>query len=208
MIYPIRRATATDLADVLGLRREAERWLAANDIVQWTPDYDEYAVAVLTSWIDTGAAWVVEDQGEIVATASLHDQPDLDFWGWADPEFLAHGLYLGKMIVRRDHAGLRLGDAIMDWAGRRAVAADRCRLRLDVRRDNLKLQRYYLNRGFRWLRTVIPAPPRVTESGWLAERGARVTTRPGITVCEGVDTPIQVVDAVPACRAGRPRSAM
>lgn len=182
--YPIRRACDQDLDAVLGLRREAEQWLAAKEIVQWTPDYDEYAVGVLTRWIASGAAWVVEDGGDIVATASLNAEPDLDFWGWAESEFLADGLYLGKMIVRRDHAGLQLGDAIMDWAGSRALAAGRHQLRLDCRRDNDLLHRYYLDRGFRWLRTVVPVPPRVTESGWLAQRGARVTTRPRNTVYE------------------------
>lgn len=190
-VYLIRCATGADLDAVLSLRREAERWLAENGIRQWTADYDEYAVGVLTAWIDSGAAWVVEDDGAVVATVSVHRLPDLDFWGWADPLDRAAALYLGKMIVARSHAGRGIGDAIMNWASRRAVAADLTWVRLDVRRDNLRLQGYYEERGFRHLRTWHAAGRR-TESGWLAQRRAGTLT----------DTPAQLVEACPAGHRG------
>lgn len=193
--YTIRPAGAADLDAILELRREAERWLAANDIRQWTPDYDDYAVGVLTAWVASGAAWVVEHDDEIVATASLNAEPDPDFWGWLEVAHQATALYLGKMIVRRDHAGLKIGDAIMNWACRRVQRAGRTWLRLDVRRDNRKLQAYYLARGFRHIRTVIPGPPRVTESGWLGQRHARL----------GVQCPIDLDEIDEASSARRAR---
>jgi len=185
--YPIRCATAADLDAVLTLRREAEQWLAENDIRQWTPDYDDYAVGVLTDWVDSGAAWVVEDAGMIVGTASVHRLPDLDFWGWADPMDRIDALYLGKMIVARSHAGRGVGSAVMNWASQRAAAAGLTWLRIDVRRDNRKLHAYYEARGFQHLRTWHAAGRR-TESGWLAQRRAGTVT----------DTPAQVVEACPA----------
>lgn len=182
--YTIRPATPDDLDAVLALRREAEQWLADNGIRQWTADYDEYAVGVLTAWVEGGAAWVVEHDGQVVATASLNAEPDPDFWGWLQIAHQATALYLGKMIVRRDHAGLKLGDAIMNWACGRVKAAGRTWLRLDVRRDNRRLQHYYVSRGFRWMGTRVPLPPRVTESGWLGQRNGGQTTQCPITLIE------------------------
>lgn len=182
--YTIRPATPDDLDAVLALRREAEQWLAANGIRQWTPDYDDYAVGVLTAWVESGAAWVVEHDGQVVATASLNAECDPDFWGWLEVAHQATALYLGKMIVRRDHAHRKIGDAIMNWACGRVEAAGRTWLRLDVRRDNRRLQAYYLARGFRWMGTRIPLPPRVTESGWLGQRAARLTTQCPIRLIE------------------------
>lgn len=175
--YTIRTATPADLDAVLGLRAEAEQWLAAAGIRQWTPDYDGYARSVLTGWVGSGAARVVEHAGEVVGTVAINDTPDLDFWGWADDQDRA--LYLGKMMVRRDHAGRRLGDAILNWAAVQALAAGRAWLRLDVRRDNRALQRYYLDRRFHHVRTW-HRPGRRTESGWLAQRISGTLTGCGV----------------------------
>ena len=88
----------------------------------------------------------------------------MDFW-LGDPD-VDDALYLGKMIVARSHAGRQLGDAIMNWAGEVAHHAGRRWLRLDCRRDNHGLHRYYKDRGFTHLRTVTPDHHvRRTESG-------------------------------------------
>jgi hypothetical protein len=87
----IRPAVRSDLDAVIGLRTEAERWLRERRIRQWTADYDEYARGVLADWVHSGAAWVVEHDGKVVATVSVNG-PDPDFWGWADDQADAHHL--------------------------------------------------------------------------------------------------------------------
>lgn len=183
MTYVIRPAGPGDLPAVLELRAEAERWLRGRGIRQWTPDYDDYARSVLTGWVSSGAAWVVEHDGEVVATISANSEPDPDFWGWASRRNQANALYLGKMIVRRDHAGRGIGDSILNWASARAARAGVRWVRIDVRRDNTALQRHYLSRGFRHVRTW-HAPGRRTESGWLAQRPAGSATPTPVTLVE------------------------
>lgn len=164
----------SDLDDMIALREEAERWLRAHGIVQWTEDYADYARSVLRDSVDRGDAWLVQADGEVIATVTLNG-PDPDFWGWATTEDQQDALYLGKMIVSRRHAGRQVGDAIMNWVGRRAAQAGKRWIRLDCRRDNHGLQAYYLARGFTFVR-VYHAPGRRTESGWLAQRPAEVRT--------------------------------
>lgn len=171
MAYLIRRATEVDIESVLALRREAERWLADRGIRQWTPDYAE---DVHPRWVDAirrGISWVLIDtEGLLVGHVALDHEPDTDFWLPEDhPE---DGLYLGKMTVARDLAGRGVGDAILNWASRQAAEARRKWLRLECRRDNHKLQQYYLDRGFQHVRTARPAARRRTESGALFQRPA------------------------------------
>lgn len=195
--YLIRPAGPDDLAAILALRTEAERWLAHNGIRQWTADYDQYARGVLTRWVRSGNAWVVDHQDQTVATVSVMLRvPDPDFWGWADPADQVDALYIGKMIVSRALAGRGLGDAIMNWASLRAARAEVNWLRLDVRRDNTRLQEYYLDRLFIHVRTW-HEPRRRTESGWLAQRPAGSTTTTPIRLVQDGDAVNQCATACP-----------
>ena len=161
---------------MISLRTEAEQWLREQDVAQWTSDYFDYARSVMTASVDAGVAWVVEAGDEVVATASLSPKADMDFWDDADePE---SALYLAKMIVTRAHAGRGLGSSILDWSSRRAHSLDKRWVRIDVRRDNVRLHAYYLRHGFQHVRTVKPEHRR-TESGWLAQRRAELQTTDG-----------------------------
>lgn len=168
----IRPAQLDDLDAMLDLRVEAERWLRKQGIQQWTPDYDDYARRVLADFVEAGMAWVIDDDAQVIATVSINE-PDPDFWGWSDDQDEA--LYLSKMIVSRQYAGHDLGGAILNWASQRARADGLRWLRIDVRRDNSALHRYYLAHGFEYVRTY-HAPGRRTESGWLAQRPAGLST--------------------------------
>ncbi len=183
--YPIRLATDADVDAIIGLRSEAETWLRRRGIQQWTDDYHDYAREVLRTSVAAGAAWVVETEGRVIATITVVDEADRDFWDPGDD--LASALYLGKMIVARSHAGQQFGAAIMNWASRKAQAAGKRWVRLDVRRDNLRLHRYYQAHGWQHVRTVYP-PRRRTESGTLFQRRAGHIT-PARSVVEGGDTP-------------------
>jgi GNAT superfamily N-acetyltransferase len=164
--YRIRFATSTnDLERCFELRAEAEAWLAAAGIDQWTdPQVGREAIREA---YDDGTLYVVTDgagDAEIVACCSLGG-PDADFWHpW---EQVQPALYLYKLIITRAHAGKGLGDAILDWACHRAHQVGAKWLRLDCWRDNTSLQVHYLARGFTHVDTRT-APGR--SSGWLAQR--------------------------------------
>lgn len=169
MIYAIRQANPPDLRPLMNLRLEAESWLKAANIRQWTEDYAEHGHQVLREAIDHGDAWLISSpNGDPVGTVTL-DGPDLDLWDPADDP--ADALYVYKMIVARPHSGRGLGDAILNWASQRAARAGASWLRLDCRRDNDRLHDYYKARGFELVRTV-SQPRRPTNSGALFQRQA------------------------------------
>jgi GNAT superfamily N-acetyltransferase len=180
----IRPASPDDSNALMKLRIEAEEWLANAGIDQWrSPGFRDRALAKWQVDITEGRTWVVPDaSGELLGTITLA-RPDVDFWTRADaPE---SAVYVAKLITARSAAGQQLGGRLLDWAGE--VARDRQLpwLRLDVWRDNAKLQNYYLNEGFEHVRTEAPSH---RLSGWMAQRPSSLVVHPDAPLCT-VDTP-------------------
>ncbi|MFF4777542.1 GNAT family N-acetyltransferase [Microtetraspora fusca] len=172
MTYAIRRANPGDLDALYALRTEAEQWLAAAGVEQWTPRWHDHARGLIRDSVHAGETWVVEHQDDVIATARIAG-PDRDFW--APDDALGAADYLYKLIVSRSHAGSGLGDAVIDWACGHAARRGRQWLRIDIWRTNAKLRQYYESRGFTHVRTVV-VPGR--SSGLLLQRPVDLRTAP------------------------------
>ncbi|WP_063353146.1 GNAT family N-acetyltransferase [Streptomyces sp. MJM8645] len=172
--YSVRLATSDDVPALMELRKEAERWLAEAGVDQWSDqDLGDRAMQSWLTKIRAGQTWVFLDQaGAAVATIS-RGQADQDFWREGDD--LESGFYVYKLIVGRSEAGQGLGRRILDWASLIAAAEDKAWLRLDVWRNNKRLQRYYEKAGFAHVRT---ASPEHRLSGWMAQREAGTVLHP------------------------------
>lgn len=175
----IRPATEGDEGLVTQLWQHAATWLRGRGIDQW--QYPPRAERIKQN-IQAGECWIVEDDGVAIATITVDDHADPDFW---TPEEAAESaLYVHRMAVRRDASGLELGSAMLDWASCRARDQGKQWLRLDAWKTNDDLQRYYSERGFTHIRTVDAADRR---SGALFQRpaghvrniGPELTTRSG-----------------------------
>jgi GNAT superfamily N-acetyltransferase len=174
MEHRIRPAGTADIDALMGLRVDAEEWLRSIGSSQWSdPQTANAAIAKWHSSINEGRTWVVVSEGDQVDATITLGPADRDFWAEADQPNDA--LYVYKLMVRRTMSGMGLGDQLLDWAGRNAVAQAKRWIRCDVWRDAPQLQRYYLNRGFRHVRTEAPQH---RLSGWLAQRPAELLLNP------------------------------
>ncbi|MFE2352355.1 GNAT family N-acetyltransferase [Kitasatospora cineracea] len=172
--YTVRLATPDDLPALMALRNEAERWLADAGIDQWSdPDLGERAIRSWHERIDRGQTWVFTTPDDTIAGTISRGRADTDFWREDDAPSSA--LYLYKLIVARSHSGEQLGARILDWYSTIAAAEGKLWIRLDVWRNNRKLQEYYTKLGFEHIRTE-----RVSSrlSGWLGQRPAGSLTLP------------------------------
>ena len=136
----VRPAGQEDATTVAELLDEATRWVRDLGYEQWPLPFprDELAAA-----IDRGEVYVVEDEGDAVATVTLlWDDPV--YWGEQPPD----AVYVHKLAVRRDRSGRGIGSAIVAWANAEAVEAGRDFLRLDCLRDNPGIRDYYEQLGF------------------------------------------------------------
>jgi GNAT superfamily N-acetyltransferase len=153
----ITRATPADEPVIRELQAEAIAWLAELGTDQWQPgaprnprrDDDRG----LTPSIARGEVYLVHDEsGEVIGTLTLDDHADPEFWTEADDPDSA--LYIHRMIVSRNAAGMGTGSAMLAWAERETEARGKRWLRLDAWRANKQLQAYYARNGFQPVRTV------------------------------------------------------
>lgn len=162
MLY-VHQATDTDAAQVEGLLAEASAWLANREI-SWLRD----GPGPIPERITRGEVWAVRTQpdGPLIATVSVDEVPDPELWGAQPPD----ALYVHRMAVTRAHAGRGIGALLLDFAADYTARIGRPWLRLDCNKSNMRLQAYYVENGFRHVRTV-DLPHRI--SGALFEREAR-----------------------------------
>ncbi|GGS46232.1 hypothetical protein GCM10010156_01140 [Planobispora rosea] len=155
----LRRATRDDLPGVLGLLAETATWLNGRGVRQWPAG--GFPAERIVPLIEEGSLYVIdgEDGGDggdgtlrPAATVALDGDADPEFWTPLDRPDSA--LYVHKLAVARSHSGRGLGEALLDWAGLRVLAAGRRWLRLDCAKDNPGLQAYYRRQRFTHLRTV------------------------------------------------------
>jgi GNAT superfamily N-acetyltransferase len=151
----IRRAGPDDLDVITEIQAESVEWLASKGLDQWQPGQPQAPQdrpwSHLQESIERGNCWVVEAKDEIVATITVDDYADPEFW---DTEDADQAFYVHRMIVRRSHAGRNLGATLLAWADHLARAANRRYLRLDAWQTNEPLHRYYESQGFTHLRTL------------------------------------------------------
>ncbi|GAA3165729.1 hypothetical protein GCM10010466_65670 [Planomonospora alba] len=168
----VREATPEDVDAVVALRIESERWLHAAGVRQWI-DRDR-GIRVIRDRITAGGTYLVVDNDDAVVASLTLSGPDTDFWTSEDEPETA--LYLYKFMITGRCRGTGLGDELLDWACAQAEQEGKRWLRLDCWRDNYGLQRYYLERGFTHVRTMIVDG---RDSGALFQRPAALRTATG-----------------------------
>lgn len=139
-------ASADDVQDVVDLLNEVAQDLHDRGVDQWSPGW--MSQGRVRPMIQRGETWVVHDDGHLVATASLSEKADPDFWTPAEQGTPA--LYLAKLASRRRGAGA--------WAAQWSIEHARSLgyevVRLDAWRSNEKLHSWYRDQGWRHLRTM------------------------------------------------------
>ncbi|MEU7020937.1 GNAT family N-acetyltransferase [Streptomyces sp. NPDC046203] len=175
----IETATPDDLSKLLAFRQEAAGWLTDLGTDQWQRPYP---ADKLLATIQQGVVFMVRDGAATAATITL--TPDAEDGLWSEWELADPSMFINKLTVARTHAGRDLGGRLLDWAGDRAFHSGAAWLRLDAWTTNARLQDYYLQHGFSYVRTVtdggaVNGGPRV--SGWLAQRPTAPCGAHGLT---------------------------
>ncbi len=146
----IQNASPGDLPLLLDLRKQASAWLREDlGIDQWANPFP--SEHILGS-INARSVYLVKDGERTAATVTLDSEPEPDLWSSAELE--EPSLHMHKLIVLRAYAGRDLGQRIIAWASDLTARAGGRWLRINVTTNNRRLQRYYLNAGFEYVRTA------------------------------------------------------
>ena len=151
VLYP---AAPGDLDHVIGLVREAAKWLRSIGIDQWQkpwPDRAGQRERILNDLLK-GKTWLVRDGETIAATITVDDDEPTDVNErpvWPPDQTRTAVVYVRRVVVSRRYASHKLGAALLDWAADWAKENRHARLiRIDVWTTNERLHRYYEDRHF------------------------------------------------------------
>lgn len=165
----VRAARPGELEQVEALWLEASRWLAGRGLDQWQYPPRRWR---MEEAIEAGDCYLALRDGRPVATLTVHERADPEWWRHDDPR---SALYVHDLAVSRAVAGQALGARLLDWAGALAARRGKRWLRLEAWKTNRLLHRYYLDQGFELLR-IVDLPHR--NSGALFQRPAAAHPEP------------------------------
>src|SRR5215472_2106603 len=146
----VRRAEPAHLDTIIGLIDEAADWLATKGTDQWAqpwPNRADRDGRILLS-LGQGKTWLCWDEETPAATltADLDDDP---YWASEQVRPSRRALYVHRLVVARQYAGMHLGGSLLDWAGRTGRLAHGARtMRISAWTSNRALHRYYQHQGF------------------------------------------------------------
>jgi len=151
----VRRATPDDARDVLAIWLNAAEWLQARGIDQWNPE--RFTPEGAEAAVRESEVYLAESGGEVAGTYLL---------AWSDPYIWkeldnAESGYIHRLAVRRDLKGMGLGLRLLRHAERQIAGRGKRLIRLDCMADNKRLNRYYLDAGYAFVR-------RHVDDGWSA----------------------------------------
>jgi GNAT superfamily N-acetyltransferase len=150
-VWPLalRRAETADIARIIGLIDEAADWLRNKSTDQWAKPWPSQAGrdSRIQASLHEGKTWICWDGG--TAAATLTADPDPDPY-WSPIPVARSAVYVHRLVVARRYAGLGLGAALLNWAGRTGRLAHDARVvRISAWTTNLGLHDYYYGQGFR-----------------------------------------------------------
>ena len=143
----IQRAESDDLDDAAEILEDAARWVQSIGEEAWHEgtfiQSNGWGRRELLAALRAEGLFVARIDQRAVATVSLFDV-DERFW----PDAPRDALYLHKLAVRRTHAGLGIGRALVEWSADFARAQGKTFLRLDCPAENPRVRTYYEDAGF------------------------------------------------------------
>jgi GNAT superfamily N-acetyltransferase len=145
----LHRADEDDHDAIIGLIDAAARWLRrTKDTDQWAQPWrsEEDRSNRIRRDLIAGRTWLLRDRGLAVATITADPE---DYPIWPAERQREPAVYVRRLVVSRDHAGQRLGSALLDWAGLTAREDYGAQwIRADVWRTNQELHAYYKRQRF------------------------------------------------------------
>ena len=145
----IRLAELNDLGDILDILDKAAIWMFEKGITnQWIPGevfkYDHY----YKDAIEQGHLYVATSHEQAVGTVLIRWSDD-DIW---DDGCKSSG-YIHHLAVDRCTSIQELGHKILAWSESKIIESDKSKVRLDCIESNTRLNEYYLERGYNFVKT-------------------------------------------------------
>lgn len=149
--YRIRLARPDEIDVVLGLIDRAADWLRAKDTTQWAKPWpsEEGRWKRVNEALASAETWLLFDGQDAIGTVSIKLDGHEELW--TSEERATQAVYLHRLVIDREYAGIGLGAELIDWAARKGASRLQFAelVRIDVWTDNHALHEYYCRQGFK-----------------------------------------------------------
>ena len=138
----IELAKKNDITSIIEILKQRCDWFRENNIKQWTDDYyiDRYNFDYFSKEMNINKLYVVRINEEIVGVFLLKDE---DKTYWNDNK---NAYYIHHLATKVQHKGL--GKKILKFIVDLAKENGKMCIRIDCMKNNEKLNKYYLSKGF------------------------------------------------------------
>jgi GNAT superfamily N-acetyltransferase len=132
---------------------EASSWLRTKNTDQWARPWptEKKRNKRIRRGLRKKQTWIVWDGMTPAATVTIAEKPIRKVWPAAVRDRSTRAVYVHRLVTARKYAGCKLGEQLIDWAGRRGRDSIGAQwIRIDVWSSNTALHEYYMKQGFVW----------------------------------------------------------
>ena len=143
-----RRSTNEDVPGIMGIVRQAQRYLRESGIDQWQDGYPNEAV--LYSDVESGRGWVFECGGELAGYVCISMDVEASY-AQIEGRWLTEGdnyAVVHRSMVGDKYRGSRLATEMFSLAFDLAAGLGKASVRVDTHRDNKAMNRLAQKLGF------------------------------------------------------------
>lgn len=141
----IEKASAKNIESIIDIIKERCEWLQNNNIDQWNPSsyLKKYDSTYFLEQLKNGNELYVAKINEKVVGVMLIKFKDPDYW-----QDEKEAIYIHHLASRLDNSGDGVGTILLDYAASLAKKYNKEYIRLDCKKRNDNLNKYYKMNGF------------------------------------------------------------
>lgn len=145
-----RKTTIEDINKVIKIINQAKVYFKEMKIDQWQDGYPNEEV--IKKDITNNNSYVLEKDGDIVATAMFAIERDINYDNIYDGKWLTENEYavIHRIAVNNDYKGLKLAAEIVNNAVKICKKNNIGSIRIDTHENNISMQKFLENNGFKY----------------------------------------------------------
>lgn len=137
----IRLAKQEDIQDIMNIIKERCDWFKENNIDQWANNYlGKYNENYFNEVMQLHKLYVVKQNNEVIGVFLLKET-DKTYWENDDNAY-----YIHHLATKIGYTGI--GTKIINFIEKLAEKNSKKYIRLDCKKNNIKLNQYYQKQGF------------------------------------------------------------
>lgn len=148
----IRKATYSDIDDILKLTKDCAKYLISNEIYQWNENYPNKKAFLKD--VDRSEIFVLSKENQIIGSITISDLMDDEYLPikWLTPN--ENNLYIHRLSVHPEYQKRGYAQQLMTFAEQFAINNAYTSIRLDTFSKNISNQKFYELRQYKRLGNV------------------------------------------------------